>query len=94
MKIKLNIDIGEGPYQVTTSFGNVIEWERKFKKQASDLAKGVGYEDLAFLAFVASKSAGLPTPAVFDDFVKKIVDVDVLEEDPTNPTQAAAGATD
>jgi hypothetical protein len=31
---------------------------------------------------------------VFDDFVKKIVDVDVLEEDPTNPTQAAAGATD
>jgi hypothetical protein len=94
MKIRLNIDIGDGPYQVTTSFGNIIEWERKFKKQASDLAKGVGYEDLAFLGFVATKSAGLSTPAVFDDFIKKLVDVDVLEEEPTNPTQAAAGATD
>ena len=93
MKIRLNINIGDGPYQVTTSFGNIIEWERKFKKQATDLAKGVGYEDLAFLGFVATKSAGLPTPAVFDDFVKKIVDVDVLEEEPTNPTPAAAGAT-
>jgi hypothetical protein len=94
MKLKLNIDIGAGPYEVTTTFGNVIEWERKFKKQASDLSKGVGYEDLAFLAFVATRSAGLPTPAVFDDFIKKLVDVDVLEEEPTNPTSAAVGATD
>ena len=94
MKITLNVNTGDGPYQVTTTFGNVVEWERKFKKQASDFAKGVGYEDVAFLAFVASKSAGHPTPAVFDDFIKKIVDVDVMEEEAINPTQAAAGATD
>jgi hypothetical protein len=31
---------------------------------------------------------------VFDDFIKKLVDVDVLEEEPTNPTSAAVGATD
>lgn len=94
MKLTLNVTTADDNYQVVTTFGNVVEWERKFKRQASDLARGIGYEDLAFLAFVASKSAGRVVPAVFDDFIKKIVELDVETDEPANPTQQGLGATD
>lgn len=86
MKITLRVTTDSEPYEVTTTFGNVIEWERRFKRQASDLGKGIGYEDMAFFAWVASKTAGIVVPAVFDDFVKRITDIDVVGDEPTNPT--------
>jgi hypothetical protein len=86
MKITLAVDTGEGPVQVTTSLMNVIEWERKYKRRAGDLAQGIGAEDLAFLAYQASKSAGIPVPILFDDYAKKIVDLEIIENEPANPT--------
>lgn len=86
MKISISVDIGEGPTTVTTSFMNVIEWERKYKRRAGDLAQGVGAEDLAFLSWVASKSAGLTVPMMFDDFAKKIIALEVVSEEDINPT--------
>lgn len=92
MKITLAVDTGEGPVQVTTNFMNVIEWERKYKRRAGDLAQGIGAEDLAFLAWQASKSAGITIPLVFDDYAKRIVSLEVVTEDDTNPTPEAPGA--
>lgn len=92
MKITLSVDIGEGPFIVTTNFYNVIEWERKYKRRASELAQGIGAEDLAFLAFQAARSAGHVIPLMFDDFAKKLVSLDVISEEPANPSQPAPGA--
>lgn len=92
MKITLAVDTGEGPVQVTTNFMNVIEWERKYKRRAGDLAQGIGAEDLAFLAWQASKTAGITVPLMFDDYAKRIVSLEVVAEDDTNPTPEAPGA--
>ena len=51
MKIKLRVHPTEGdPYDVTTNLFVIVAWERKFKRQASNLANGIGAEDLAFFA--------------------------------------------
>lgn len=92
MKITLAVDTGEGPVQVTTNFMNIIEWERKYKRRAGDLAQGIGAEDLAFLAWQASKTAGLTVPLMFDDYAKRIVSLEVVAQDDTNPTPEAPGA--
>jgi hypothetical protein len=92
MKITLSVDTGEGPVQVTTNFMNVIEWERKYKRRAGDLANGVGAEDLAFLAWTASRSLGLVVPLMFDDYAKKIISLEVVTEEDANPTQPGPGA--
>lgn len=92
MKITLAVDTGEGPVQVTTNFMNVIEWERKYKRRAGDLAQGIGAEDLAFLAWQASKTAGITVPLMFDDYAKRIVSLEVVAQDDTNPTPEAPGA--
>lgn len=94
MKLTLHVTTQDNDYNVTTSFFNIIEWERKTKRQASDLSKGIGYEDLAYLAYAASKTAGIIVPAVFDDFMKKIVDLEVVSDEPSNPTQPEAGVSD
>jgi|DEB19_MinimDraft_2_1074335.scaffolds.fasta_scaffold150984_2 hypothetical protein len=93
MKLTLNVTTTDNNYEVTTIFANIVEWERKMKRQASDLARGIGYDDLAFLAWAASKSAGVTVPLVYDDFVKKIVALDVVDNEPQNPTPPEAGVT-
>jgi hypothetical protein len=58
----------------------------------SDLAQGIGAEDLAYLAFEASKLHGVTVPVVFDDFIKKLAAMpEVVEQEDPNPTE---GATD
>jgi hypothetical protein len=67
-----------------------VQWERKYKRKMSDLAQGIGAEDLAYLAFEASKLHGIMVPVVFDDFIKKLVAMpEVVEQEDVNPTQAA-----
>ena len=94
MKISITVDIGDGPQTVTTNLFNIITWERKFKRRAGDLAAGIGAEDLAFLAYEASKQAGITVPLVFDDYARKIVTLDVVSGEDQNPTEpeATAGA--
>jgi hypothetical protein len=75
---------------VTTNLFTVITWERKYKRRAGDLAAGIGAEDLAFLAYEASKAAGITVPLVFDEYAKKIVSLEVVSQEDQNPTQPAA----
>ena len=90
MKITLNVEQQDGQtYQVTTNLFSIVALERKFKIRASDLASGVAMEHLAFLAFEGAKQNGIVTPAVFDDYIKKLVSVEVVSEDTANPTEEA-----
>lgn len=85
----LKVDIGDGPVQVETNLFITVLWERKYKRKASDLAQGVGAEDLAFMAHEAMKAAKITVPMMLDDFMKKIIDLEVVETEAANPTREA-----
>lgn len=90
MKIKLNVtEQNDVTYEVTTNLYSIVAMERKFKIRASDLASGVAMEHLAFLAYEGAKQLGHITPPIFDDYIKKLVSVDVVEDEPVNPTGEA-----
>ena len=90
MQITLKLDTGDGAYEVTTNLWCAVQWERKYKRKMSDLANGIGAEDLAYLAWEASKLHGIMVPVVFDDFIKKLTKMpEVVGDDDANPTQGA-----
>lgn len=86
MQLTLKVDAGDGPFTVTTSLWVITQWERKYRTKASQLANGIGMEDLAFLAYEAAKQNGIVVPAVFDDFLKSVRTLDLIEDDPVRPT--------
>lgn len=87
MELRLKVTPRNGePYEVDTDLSVIVAWERKFKSKASDLGKGIGMEDLAFLAYEAARANGLTVPAVFDDFVRKARKIEVVEQDDARPT--------
>jgi len=81
MQLTLRVDLGDGPEDVTTTLWAIVAWERKYKAKASDMAKGLGMEDLAYLAYEASKAQKKVVPAVFDDYLRRIVSLEVISED-------------
>ena len=93
MKLDLRLDMGDGPITVTTNLWCITQWERKFKTKASDMANGIGIEDLSFLAWAACQVHGVTVPIVLDDFIKKLVTLDVVSEEPDRPFSEAPTAT-
>jgi len=87
VKFTIRVDIGNGAYEVATGIGSIIAWERKFKTKASKLAEGIGMEDIRYLAWEASKKNKITVPAVFDDFVNRIEDLEIVSSEEVNPTQ-------
>lgn len=86
MKITLTYDLGNGPVTVTTTLEVIVAWERKYQRKASDLAKGLGMEDLLFLAWKASLVHGVTVPIEFDAFIKKCQDLEVTGDEQVRPT--------
>lgn len=92
MQLKLAVTCNDGTaFEVNTNLFTIVAWERKYKRKASDMANGIGVEDLLFLAHTAAKDNGIGVPLVFDDFIKKAVSVDVVEQEHENPTETAPG---
>ena len=92
MQLKLQITPIDGePYQVETNLFTVVAWERKYKRKASDMANGVGIEDLAFLAHESCKQHNIVVPLMLDDFIKQLRTIDVVGQEDTNPTQTELG---
>ena len=89
MQLTLKVTTDQTTYEVKTNLYVIIAWERKFKQKASNLATGVGLEDLAFMAFESCKVHGITVPAIFDDYVKKLVAIEVITDEPTNPIEEA-----
>jgi hypothetical protein len=86
MKLTLRVDYqGQAPYTVSTNLHTVVLWERKYRTKASKLAEGIGMEDLAYLAYESAKAAGIECPVVFDDYLKHIDNIEVIEDEPVNP---------
>lgn len=89
MKLTLRVDQGDGPIEITTNLFTIVAWERRFKTKASKIADGIGMEDLAFMAHTALQQNGIVVPVVLDDFIKKIVLLEVVDTEPENPTVEA-----
>jgi hypothetical protein len=49
-------------------------------------------EALAFMAYEASKMGGHVVPVAFDDFIKSVESLEVVDNEPANPTHAAVTA--
>ena len=95
MKLQLHVVMTDGTeFDVTTNLFTVVSWERKFKRKASEMAQGVGIEDMAYLAHTAAIHAGLGVPMMLDDFIKKADSIEVVGGDDENPTNPAPTATD
>jgi hypothetical protein len=87
MQLNLHVTTNDGDdYTVTTNLYVVVAWERKYKRKASELASGIGVEDLAFMAYESCKQSGITVPAVFDDYVKKLAAIEVVGQEPENPS--------
>jgi hypothetical protein len=89
MQLKLRVDTGEGPEEFTTNLWVITQWERKFKTKLSQIASGLGGEDLGYMAYECAKIAGKTVPAMFDDYLKKVVTLEVVEDTNANPTEGA-----
>jgi hypothetical protein len=85
MKLTLKVETTETTYEVVTNLYVIVMWERKYKRKASEMATGIGVEDLAFMAYEASKLNKIVVPAEFDTFVKSLVTIDVLNTEAPNP---------
>ena len=85
MKLSIKINTGEEDYVVETNLFHIVQLERKYKVKASDLASGISIEMLGYLAHEASKQQGHNPPLVLDDFLKKLVTLDVISNEAENP---------
>ena len=86
MQLTLKVTFDDRVETVTTNMMTIVMWERKYKRKASEMAAGIGVEDLAFMAYEASKLNKIVVPAEFDTFVKNLVNIDVLNTEAPNPT--------
>ena len=93
MKLTLRVDQGDGPIEVTTNLYTIVAWERRYKTKASNIANGIGLEDLAFLAHTALQQIGVVVPIVLDDFIKKVIVLEVVDDVPENPIDKATTVT-
>jgi hypothetical protein len=89
MKLHLKVDLGDGPFVVTTNLQTVIAWERKYRKKAGDLASGIGMEDLAFMAWECCKRDKVVVPVEFDSFISRLAELEVVSEEAVGPFSPA-----
>ena len=93
MKLDLKVTTNDGAYTVSTNLFVIVAWERKYKRKASDLASGIGVEDLAFMAYESCKQQNIPVPLLFDDYGKQLQAIEVVEQDAENLTPEALTPT-
>ena len=84
MQLKLKATFNDGTVnEVTTNLMTVVSWGRKYKRKASEMAAGIGVEDLAYLCYEATRASGTTVPGTLDQFIALLASIDVLEtQDP------------
>lgn len=89
MQMHLQVTLNDGTtHECSTSLATIVAWERKFKRKASDLAQGIGVEDLAFMAHQALREAEIVVPLALDDFIKRCKSIDVVGADDSAPFES------
>lgn len=91
MKLRIKVTADKTTRVVETSLGIIIQWERKYKKRAGDLAAGFAVEDLAFLAWASLKKEGGQI-AEFDKWCEALDDLEVVDSEESHPTDGAVTA--
>lgn len=82
MKIQLKITNTDAQEtSLTAIVPDFIAWERHSKRKISELADGIGMEDLAFLAHSVLKRTG-ENVKPFDGWINTIELIEVEDEDP------------
>lgn len=90
MELTITVTTVDETYQVTTTPWVIMAWERKYKTKVSKVATdGLGLEDLAYLAWEASKTSGRTVPMSFDAFAQSIKGLELGGDDNATPTLAA-----
>jgi len=88
--LRLKVTTDSDAYEVITTPLVLIRWERKMKSKVSHLASGdIGLEDLAVMAYEASRVAGRTVPANFDDWLGNIRSIEPVGDETPDPTDAA-----
>jgi hypothetical protein len=87
MKLRMAVTIAGQRTEVSTNLWAIVQWERKYKAKISQAAEAMGLEDLAYLAYESMKTSGETVPAVFDDFIRKVDEIEVLDAETERPTQ-------
>ena len=84
MQLRLKATFTDGTVnEVVTNLSTVVAWERKYKRKASEMASGIGVEDLAYLCYEATRASGTTVPGTLDLFISSLASIDVLEtQDP------------
>ena len=80
MQLTLKVTFDDKTETVTTNMMTIVMWERKYKRKASQISDGIGVEDLAYMAYEASRSQGIVVPALLDDYIKSIKNLEVVEQ--------------
>ena len=81
MQLTLNAIFKDGNTQIVeTDLATIVAWERKYKRKASDMASGIGVEDLAFLCYTASQKAGITVPATIDAYIDTLKNIEVVDQ--------------
>lgn len=80
MQLTLKATFNDGNTNtVTTNLSTVVAWERKYRRKASEMAQGVGVEDLAYLCYEATRAAGITVPGTLDQFISSLASIEVVE---------------
>jgi hypothetical protein len=80
MQLTLKATFNDGNTNtVTTNLSTVVAWERKYRRKASEMAQGVGVEDLAFLCYEATRATGTTVPGTLDLFISSLASIEVVE---------------
>ena len=67
-------------YEVQTNLMTIVLWERKYRRKASDIANGIGVEDLAFMCYEASRLTGITVPSSLDAFITSLTNIEVVDQ--------------
>ena len=89
MEIEIKYSTADGEFSVKTSMLEIVQMERHFNVAISALASGVSMDQICYLAWRASQSAGLKPAGRYDDFLKTITAIEVVAND-----EAVVGPTD
>ena len=82
MKLQLKVTtIDQEVTEITALVPDFIAWERHSGNKISDLSKGIGMEDLAFLAHSVLKRSG-ENVKPFEGWIGTIELIEVAEDDP------------
>jgi hypothetical protein len=93
MQLTLKVTLADNEHIIKTNLMTIVAWERKYKRKVSQIADGIGIEDLAFLAYEASRTNGIVVPSTLDEYIKSLVNLEVIDTaDPK--ADAAPTATD